>query len=291
MPKKLETGNLRIGKTPGYEQAREAARYIQAHSTVRPLVGIILGSGLSGALRGLRGERTVAYRSIPHFPRPSVAGHAGLLHLGRWGNAPVAVLDGRMHLYEGYTPAEAAFPARALALAGVETLIVTCAAGGIARQAVPGSLMVFSDHLNFQGANPLSGPYEARWGERFVDLTETYDPDLRRAARKAARACRARYFEGLYAALLGPNYETPAEIRALRRLGADAVGMSAVGEVLAARQAGLRVLAIAAISNRAAGLSRGPLRHQDVLQAGTKSANSLACLLNHLMPSLMLKEE
>ncbi len=237
-------------------------------------------------LGGLRESDEIPYRKIPHFPRPSVAGHAGVLHVGKWGNVSVAVLEGRMHLYEGYSPAQVVFPTRVLALAGVTTLILTCAAGGIAPSAAPGTFMVFRDHLNYQGSNPLAGPHDARWGERFVDLSEAYDPEMRAAARRAARALGVKCFEGVYVALLGPSYETPAEIRALRSLGADAVGMSTVPEAIAARQAGLRVLAIATISNRAAGLSRGHLSHREVLSVGKKAGRDLARLLERLLPGL-----
>lgn len=207
-----------------------------------------------------------------------------MLHLGTWAQKPVALLEGRMHLYEGYTPAEVVFPARVLILAGVEILIVTCAAGGIAPQASPASFMFFSDHLNFQGANPLAGAHDARWGERFVDLSQAYDPELRLKAGKAARAQGLKFSEGVYVGLLGPNYETPAEIRALQQLGAGAVGMSTVPEVLAARQMGARVLAIATISNRAAGLSQRPLSHEEVLEAGKISGRNLVKLFGALLP-------
>ena len=272
--------------SPGYDEATRAARYVLSHSKVRPRVGIILGSGLGGVLEGLRTAGRIPYGKIPFFPKTSVAGHAGVLHLGNWGRLPVAVLEGRMHLYEGFSPAEIVFPARVLARAGVRTLVATCAAGGIAPEAAPGSFMFFRDHLNYQGANPLAGPHDARWGERFVDVSEAYDARLRREARRAARACKIECFEGVYVALLGPNYETPAEIRALRRQGADAVGMSTVPEVLAARQCGLKVLAIATISNRAAGLSRRPLSHQEVLSMGKRTGHDLARLLETLMPRL-----
>jgi purine-nucleoside phosphorylase len=271
---------------PGYDEASRAARYILSHSKVRPRVGIVLGSGLGGVLSGLRDAGQIPYGKIPCFPRTGVAGHAGVLHVGNWAGVPVAVLEGRMHLYEGYRPAEVAFPTRVLARAGIETLIATCAAGGIAPAAAPGSFMFFRDHLNCQGANPLAGPHDARWGERFVDVSEAYDPGLRREARRAASACGVKCFEGVYVALLGPSYETPAEIRALRRLGADAVGMSTVPEVLAARQAGVRVLAIATISNRAAGLTRKKLSHQEVLGAGKSTGRNLARLLDSMMPRL-----
>lgn len=191
-----------------------------------------------------------------------------------------------MHLYEGYTPAEVVFPTRVLARLGIKTLLVTCAAGGIAPQAVPGRIMIFSDHLDFQAASPLAGPHDNRWGARFVDMSGAYDAELRRLAQRAAAAAGLKGFEGVYAAVLGPNYETPAEIRALRRLGANAVGMSTVPEVVAARQLGLRVMAVAIITNRAAGLSRRPLTHADVLEVGRKASRDLALFLDIFLRKL-----
>jgi purine-nucleoside phosphorylase len=286
---KLETRHLSLVTRhcrPGYREAQEAARFLKRCRPIAPRVGIVLGSGLGEVANGLRDAKRIAYKLIPHFPQPTVHGHAGTLHLGRWGEVPVAVLQGRMHLYEGYSPAEVVFPVRVLALAGVKTLVLTCAAGGIARQATPGSFMIFSDHLNLQGLNPLVGPHDERWGPRFPDMTEAYDADLRALALRAARAQRLKCFKGVYAALLGPNYETPAEIRALQRLGADAVGMSTVPEVIAARQMGVRVLAIATITNRAAGLARRPLSHQEALAVGKRAAWNLAGLLGALLPQM-----
>ncbi|MGH9454137.1 MAG: purine-nucleoside phosphorylase, partial [Terriglobia bacterium] len=199
---------------------------------------------------------------------------------------PLAVMAGRMHLYEGYSPAEVALPTRVLALAGVEVLIVTCAAGGINTLATPGTLMIFKDHLNYQGMNPLAGQHDPRWGERFIDMTLAYDLQLRQMAARAAKRAGIRMFEGVYVSLLGPSFETPAEIRALAKLGADAVGMSTIPEVIGARQAGLRVLGLASITNRAAGLSSGPLSHQEVLQAGTQASRSLAELLRGVLRAL-----
>jgi purine-nucleoside phosphorylase len=271
---------------PGYQEAVTAARYLQARWRTRPRVGIILGSGLGGVARKIRKATIIPYNLIPYFPQPTVLGHTGRLHLGAWKGVPVAVLEGRLHLYEGFTPDQVAFPTRVLALAGIETLIVTCAAGGIAPRAIPGNSMLFSDHLNFQGRNPLAGPYDRSWGLRFVDLSRAYDSGLRRAAAEAMAALRLGYFEGTYAAVLGPNYETPAEVRAFRRLGADAVGMSAVPEVLAARQLGVRVLAVATITNRAAGLSRKLLDHREVLAVGKGAARNLARFLEEFLPSI-----
>jgi len=254
---------------------------------VRPQVAITLGSGLDEVVRRLDRQAQIPYRLIPHFPRPTVPGHSGTLHLGVWKGVPVAVLEGRTHLYEGYMPAVVVFPVRVLALAGIEVFVLTCAAGGIASQGKPGSFMIFTDHLNLQGANPLAGVHNARWGARFVDMTAAYDPSLRRLARQAAAKLRLRCFEGVYASLLGPSYETPAEIRALRRLGADAVGMSTVPEVLAIRQLGARVLALATITNRAAGLARKTLTHEEVLTVGRTASRNLAALIEALLPQLM----
>ncbi len=272
-------------RLPGYAEARRAAQYIVARGRLRPKVGIILGSGLGGVADRLRAA-VIPYGAIPHFPRSTVRGHAGELHLGKWARTPVAILAGRLHLYEGYHPAEVVLPTRALALAGIEILIVTCAAGGIAAKAAPGSWMAFSDHLNFQSLNPLAGLEDERLGTRFVDLTRAYDPDLRALARRCAGRLGVRCSEGVYAALLGPSFETPAEIRALKRLGADAVGMSAVPEVIAARQLNLRVLALASITNRAAGLSRQPLSHEEVLAGGNEAARQLGRLLDDLLAEL-----
>ncbi len=276
-------------RTIGYLEAQKAAAYLHARWPLRPRVAITLGSGLEGAVRGLRQPLSVPYRKIPHFPRPTVEGHGGVLHVGLWREVPVAILSGRVHLYEGNAPSEAVFPVRTLALVGAEVFIFTCAAGGIAPRAQPGAFMVFSDHLNFLGANPLVGPHEARWGERFVAMNDAYDARLRRLALRAAHALGQRCFEGVYAAVLGPSYETPAEIRALRRLGADAVGMSTVPEVIAARQLGRRVLAVATITNRAAGLGRTPLTHQEVLSAGKAAARNLKRLLDDLLPKIRNK--
>jgi purine-nucleoside phosphorylase len=209
-----------------------------------------------------------------------------MLHLGIWESVPVAVMEGRVHLYEGLLPAEVAFPVRVMALAGIKVFVLTCAAGGIARQAKPGSFMIFADHLNLQGTSPLAGMHDVRWGARFVDLTEAYDPGLRGLVRQAAAKLRLKCCEGVYASLLGPNYETPAEVRALRRLGADAVGMSTVPEVMAIRQSGCRVLALATITNRAAGLTQKPLMHEEVVAMGRAASRNLAALLETILLEL-----
>jgi len=273
-------------KTPGYPEAVRALKYIAARWPEAPRVGLVLGSGLRAVVAALGRARKIPLAAIPGFPRPSVAGHGSVLHLGFWGEVPVAVLAGRVHLYEGYGPGEVVFPVRVLALAGIRSFTTTCAAGGIAPRATPGSLMVISDHLNFQGVNPLAGFHDQHWGERFVDMTQAYDPGLRLCALKAARAMRLKCFEGVYASLLGPTYETPAEVRALKKLGAYAVGMSTVAEVIAVRQMGVRALAVAVITNRAAGLSPNPLSHAEVLQTGKAASRDLARLIGAVLPAL-----
>ncbi len=277
---------MRLSNQFGYQEASQAARYLGSRAPRFPRVGIVLGSGLGDAALRLHDAIVIPYRRIPHFPSPAVKGHAGKLHVGFWGKLPVAVLEGRVHLYEGYCPAEVVFPVRALGLAGIEVLILTCAAGGIAPRAVPGGLMIFSDHINLQGPGPLAGMADKRWGPRFLDLSAVYDPPLRRAARQAAKSRQLKCVEGVYAALAGPNYETPAEIRALKRLGADAVGMSTVPEAIVARQMNLRVLAVATITNRAAGLAKSPLSHQEVLETGKAASQNLTRLLDGVLTSL-----
>lgn len=253
------------------EPARRAADFLRRRLPELPETAVVLGSGLGGAALG-RPRATIPYRSIPGFPRPSVAGHAGELSLvGR-----AAVLRGRVHFYEGGTLEEVARPVRALALLGVRTLVLTNAAGGIAPGLRPGDLMLIADHLNLMGANPLRG------GARFTDLTEVYDAGLRRRAK----ALDGRLREGVYAAVAGPSYETPAEVRMLRRLGADAVGMSTVPEAIAARAAGLRVLGISVIANRAAGLSRGGISHEEVLRVTAAAGERLAGLLREILAGL-----
>jgi purine-nucleoside phosphorylase len=269
-----------------YDRALAAARYITSRGGLKPRLGMILGSGLGEVVDALEDLRRLPYGSIPNFPRSTVVGHAGELALGHWHGVPTAMLCGRMHLYEGNTAGQITLPTRALALAGIEYLFVTCAAGGIGPRCTPGSLMIFSDHLNYQGVNPLVGPEDPRLGPRFIDMSEAYDRELRTLARRAARKLRLRCGEGVYAGLLGPSFETPAEIRALQRLGADAVGMSTVPEVIAARQRSVRVLAVASITNRAAGLAREHLSHQEVLEAGRQGARNLARLFDEIIAEI-----
>lgn len=243
------------------------AALIARRCRLRPVLGIILGSGFGPVAEAVTAEQDFAYRELPGFPVGSVAGHRGRLRLGRWHGLPVAVLQGRAHFYEGFSPEEVTFGTRVLAGLGVRTLLVTNAAGGIHPKLRPGDFMALSDHLNFMGVNPLRGP-ELPGLPRFVDLTRGYDPELRRLLKQAAKAAGAKLREGVYLAVSGPSFETPAEIRAFSRWGADAVGMSTVPEVIVARQCGLRVAGLSCITNAAAGLG-GPdqtVTHREVLE-------------------------
>ncbi len=280
--KSIDTGH----RPHGYEEALQAAEYIRSRCKTVPRVAITLGSGLDAVVNRLETQVEIPYKRIPHFPGTTVQGHGGALHLGTWQGVPMAMLEGRVHCYEGHAPSAVVFPVRALALAGVKVFVFTCAAGGIAAKAKPGGFMIFSDHLHLQGVNPLVGAHDPRWGAQFVDLTEAYDPTLRRLARKAAIKLGLPCFEGVYASLLGPTYETPAEIRALRGMGADAVGMSTVPEVMAARQLKCRVLTIATITNRAAGLAGEALSHEEVLGVGRDASRHLVDLLDAILPQL-----
>jgi purine-nucleoside phosphorylase len=231
-----------------------------------PRVGVVLGSGLGDFAEVLRAAVGVKYADIPHFPAASVPGHEGVLSLGHVGDAPVACLRGRTHLYEGHSPEHVVFGVRILAGLGCRTVLLTNAAGAIRAGFAPGELMLISDHLNLTGTNPLVGGHPAS-GRQFVDMTHAYDPDLRQAARDSARQVGVVLHEGCYAGVLGPSYETPAEVRLLHALGADAVGMSTVLETIALRSAGVRVGAISCLTNLAAGLADAPLDHAEVTHA------------------------
>ena len=239
----------------------------EAVSAVRqkeaPHLGVVLGSGLGAFADALTDRSAIATADIPNSPVPRVAGHAGKLCFGRVGAARIACFQGRVHLYEGYALDEVVFQVRLLALLGCRAVLLTNAAGGIRGDLGPGDLMLISDHLNLTGKNPLVGPVDLR-GPRFPDMTQAYDPALRVLARDAASAASLDLKQGVYAGLLGPSYETPAEIRMLRAMGADAVGMSTVLEVIALRQWGVRTAAVSAITNHAAGLSSENLDHKDV---------------------------
>jgi len=258
---------------------QQAVDFLLAKSPHRPATAVVLGSGLSGVAERLEEVVEVPYKEIPHFPVSGVAGHGSALVLGFHQGAGLAVLKGRVHAYEGYPLSQVVFPVRVLARLGVETFILTNAAGAINETMAPGDLMVLTDHLNLLGANPLTGPNLDELGPRFPDMTEVYDKALRERALETAKRLGVTLRAGVYAAMSGPSYETPAEIRMLRTLGADAVGMSTVPEAIAARHAGARVLAFSMISNLAAGLSEAPLSHVEVLETGARASKTLASLI------------
>lgn len=244
-----------------------------------PKIGVVLGSGLGGFASALTERAAVSYADIPGFPRSTVEGHSGRLLLAEHQGVPLVVMQGRVHLYEGYPAQAVVFPVRVLVRLGALTLIVTNAAGSVNPAYDEREVMLLSDHLNLTGTNALYGPNEASFGPRFPDMSEAYDRGLREKAKGVADRLGLKVQEGVYAGLLGPSYETPAEIRMLGRLGADAVGMSTVNEVIAARHLGAKVLGVSAISNKGAGLSKGPLSHEEVKAAGDAMQSSLTGLL------------
>jgi purine-nucleoside phosphorylase len=247
----------------------EAAAAVHARTSLRPEIGVVLGSGLGAFADALDQAAPVPFGEIPHFPAPTVAGHGGALVIGRSRGAPVAVLKGRVHFYEGYSLDQVVFPVRVLGRLGVKTLVLTNAAGAINPSFAAGDLMVIEDHLNLLG-NPLLGSNEEALGPRFPDMSEAYDRGLRDVTEAACRAASARCHRGVYVALTGPSYETPAEIRMLRTLGADAVGMSTVPEVIAARHVGMRVAGLSCLTNMAAGVTGKKLDHREVLETGER---------------------
>lgn len=273
-----------------FSRASEAVDHIRGVSALLPRVGIILGSGLADFAAQVQSPVSIPYAQIPHFPVPGVEGHFGNLVLGSVAGVPVAVMQGRVHAYEGFSMAEVTFPTRVLGLLGISTLIVTNAAGGINPAYAPGSIVVISDHINLTGLNAAAGPNDARFartpnsGLRFFDMSSAYTPALRQIAQEEAARQGYTLPEGVYLAVLGPSYETPAEIRAFRTLGADLVGMSSVHEVIVARHMGLSVLCLSLVTNAAAGVTAAPIHHQEVMDIGRQSATRFTALLNAVLP-------
>ena len=259
---------------------------IRSRAGFEPEVGVVLGSGLGGFADALEEAVEIPYSDIPGWPAATAIGHAGTLVLGSFSGVPAAVMRGRAHLYEGLSPADVVFGVRVLGLLGIRALVLTNAVGAIDASLEPGQLVLISDHLNLQGQSPLVGPNDDSLGPRFPDLSDAYDAELRAAARAASKRIGIEVGEGVYAAWLGPAFETPAEIRMLRALGADLVGMSTVPEVLAARHMGIRCLAISCVTNLAAGVSPEPIDHERVLEVGARAAGDLVALLRELIPTL-----
>lgn len=279
-----------------YDQVAEAAAFLQKKlPAFAPRIGIVLGSGLGAVAEAVADPIPIPYAEIPHFPPITVAGHAGRLIAGQLAGVPVAVLQGRAHLYEGCTPQQVVFPVRLLGALGVRALILTNAAGAIDPNYRVGQLVALADHINFMGANPLTGPNDPRFAFqptgpasalRFPDMTEAYSRRLRALAAQSAAEEGFPLEEGIYIAVPGPSFETPAEIRAFRALGATLVGMSTVPETIAARHMGLEVLGLSCVTNPAAGLGSAPLNHDDVDAAGRQVEQRLTALLRRLVPRI-----
>lgn len=267
-------------------QMKEAADYIAARTAIQPEIGLIMGSGL-----GILGDHivdsvTIPYRDIPHFPISTVEGHAGELMIGLLSGRPVVLMRGRFHMYEGYGPELTSFPVRVMKAIGVKVLVVTNAAGGINTGYEAGDLMLISDHINLTSRNPLIGPNDDELGPRFPDMSEAYSRRLRGLARQTAEEQGFTLREGVYVGVLGPSYETPAEIRMMRVMGADAVGMSTVAEVIAARHSGIEVLGISCISNMASGILDQPLSHAEVMDTTERVKARFLGLINGVVPLL-----
>jgi purine-nucleoside phosphorylase len=281
-----------------YSNAQSAADYIRVAADIHPRVGIILGSGLGDFATQVQDATCIPYAEIPHFPRSTVEGHSGNLVLGTIAEVPVAVMQGRVHAYEGYPITQVTFPTRVLGLLGCKTLIITNAAGGINTGYRPGALVAIADHINLTGINAAIGPNEPRFGmtlgsgQRFFDMSAAYSPRLRALAVKEAARQNLPLAEGVYLAVLGPSFETPAEIRAFQTLGADLVGMSTVHETIIARHMGLEVLGISLVTNMAAGVVASGLQtaetihHEDVMEVGRRAEKQFTSLLTALIPRI-----
>ena len=276
----------RMASTSLYERAEHATRIIRARINVEPRVAVVLGSGLGGFADDFEEAVSIPYEDIPGFKRSTAQGHAGRLVIGKVDSVPILAMQGRVHYYEGYSLEEVTFPIRAFALLGIKTLILTNAAGGINVQLQQGALMVLSDHLNLMGVNPLVGPNDERFGPRFPDMSTVYSPELQELVVEEAKAIGVEVRRGIYGALPGPSYETPAEILMLRNLGADAVGMSTVPEAIVARHMGLEVLGISCITNMAAGLSDQPINHEEVMATGDRVRGTFTELLRKVVSAI-----
>jgi purine-nucleoside phosphorylase len=264
----------------------DAVRFLQSRTSLRPRVAVVLGSGLGAFADELADRTGIPYAEIPGWPCSTAIGHAGKLVCGKLGLLEVAAMAGRVHLYEGYTPAQVTFGVRVLGSLGVRSIVFTNAAGGINLELERGGLVLISDHINLQGSNPLVGANDEALGPRFPDMSEAYARDLRTLAHEVGSEIGVRLAEGVYAAVLGPSYETPAEIRYLRTIGADLVGMSTVPEVIVANHMGMRALGISCVTNMAAGILPQKISHAEVLETGEMVRGTLVKFLRALLPKL-----
>lgn len=269
--------------TDTYPRADYAAAFLLEQTSLRPRIGVVLGSGLGAFADELSDAVRVPYSQVPSFPRSTAVGHAGQMVIGKASEVPVAAMQGRVHLYEGYSAEQVAFPVRVLGRMGIRALIITNAAGGINTKYKQGALVVISDHINLQGQNPLVGVNDERFGTRFPDMTQAYWKPYRGMAVQAARRLGKTVHEGVYAGVLGPSYETPVEIRYLRTIGADLVGMSTIAEVIAARHMGIKILGISCVTNMAAGILDQPLNHEEVLDTAERVKGDFVALLRAVL--------
>ena len=284
--RKTATANRSGAGGDAFARASRAAKFIQSKTKSRPRVAVVLGSGLGAFADELSAAKRIPFDAIPGFPRSTVQGHSGQLVIGTGAGVPMAVMQGRVHLYEGYSPKEVVFPMRVLGRLGIQAVILTNAAGAINRDYSQGALVVLRDHINLQGTNPLIGPNDERWGPRFPDMSQAYGRAYREIALREAKQIGLQVHEGVYAALCGPSFETPAEIRYLKTIGADLVGMSTAFEVIVARHMGIRVLGISCVTNMAAGILDQPLTHAEVMETGERVKGQFISLLRAVIPPI-----
>jgi len=280
------SGTAKTKPSQEFLRAERAAKFILAKTKLRPRVGLVLGSGLGAFADDFAGATRIDYKKIPHFPRSTAVGHAGRMVIGKVGDVPVAVMQGRVHFYEGYTQQQVIFPMRVMARMGIRAVVITNAAGGINRDFKQGCLVVLRDHINLQGTNPLIGLNEDRFGVRFPDMTRVYWKPYQEAALQEGKRLNVEMAQGVYAALTGPSYETPAEIRYLRAIGADLAGMSTAPEVIAAAHLGIRVLGISCVTNMAAGILDQPITTEEVIETGERVKADFVALLCAVIPRM-----
>lgn len=275
-----------VAKQSEFAQAERTAKYVLSRTKLRPKIGLVLGSGLGAFADELTEATRIPYAKIPGFPQSTATGHAGRLVIGKTEGVPVVAMQGRVHSYEGYSAKEVTFPMRVLGRLGIRSVILTNAAGGINESYKQGALVAIRDHINLQGANPLIGANDERFGPRFPDMSKAYSQAYRAILAEEARRLKMEIQEGVYAALSGPSYETPAEIRYLRTIGADLVGMSTVPEVIVARHMGMEVLGISCVTNMAAGILDQAIDHQEVMETGERVRSQFVALLRAVIPRI-----
>ena len=273
-----------------YEKLEQSAKYIQSIHTSTPKVGVILGSGLGAFVEKIENPTIIPYSDIPNFKKTNVEGHEGRLIIGKIENTEIAVLQGRIHAYEGHNMEEVVFPTRLLATLGIESLILTNAAGGVNLEFSPGDIILIDDHINLTGKNPLIGPNNSEFGPRFPDMSHAYHPEIKEAFVESAKKLGTDIKRGVYAGLLGPTYETPSEIKMLRTLGADMVGMSTVPESIAANHLGIKVGGLSCITNMAAGIKNETLKHEDIKEQALKVMEYFSSLLKNTIIRLGVED-